>query len=305
MPTIVPSLLLLLTAVIWGAAFVAQRLGMDHVGPFAFTVSRNLLGVLALAPVLWWRRRGVARTLAAPGGRGALAAGSLACGTALFAATMLQQIGLQWTSAGLSGFLTANYVLLVPAIGCFVGRPPLRTTWIGVALALAGLFFISVGPDAALAVGRGEALTLLCAAVFAVQILCVDRWAERVDPIALAAGEFAVGFLEGLPFLLLPSESARLSAASLRAALPAIAFAGFLSSGVAYTLQVVAQRRVRPAIASILMSLEAVFAALFGRLFLHQVLSPRQIAGCALVFAAVVFVQLAALRRPPPPPRNG
>ena len=296
--SVVPSLLLLVTAVIWGAAFVAQRLGMDHVGPFAFTVSRNVLGVLALAPVLWWRRREVARTLAAPGGRAALAAGSLACVTALFAATMCQQIGLQWTSAGLSGFLTANYVLLVPAIGCLVGRPPLRTTWVGVALALAGLYFISVGPDASVAVGRGEALTLLCAAIFAVQILCVDRWAPRTDPIALAAGQFAVGFLEGLPFLALPSEAGRLSAASLRAALPAIAFAGVLSSGVAYTLQVVAQRRTRPAIASLLMSLEAVFAALFGWIFLRQALSPRQIAGCALVFAAVVFVQLAAARRP-------
>ena len=292
----VPSLLLLVTAVIWGAAFVAQRLGMDHVGPFAFMVARNALGVLALAPVLMWRRREVARTLAAPGGRGALAAGSLACGTALFAASALQQVGLQWTSAGLSGFLTATYVLLVPVLGCFVGRPPLRTTWAGVALALAGLYFISVGPDASLAVGKGEALTLLCALVFAVQILCVDRWAARVDPIALAAGEFAVGFLEGIPFLALPSEAGRLSFASLRAAFPAIAFAGFLSSGVAYTLQVVAQKRVRPAIASLLMSLEAVFAALFGRLFLDQALSARQVAGCALVFAAVVFVQLAAAR---------
>ena len=131
------------------------------------------------------------------------------------------------------------------------------------------------------------------------QILCVDRWAPRTDPIALAAGQFAVGFLEGLPFLALPSEAGRLSAASLRAALPAIAFAGFLSSGVAYTLQVVAQRRTRPAIASLLMSLEAVFAALFGWLFLRQALSPRQIAGCALVFAAVVFVQLAAARTAP------
>ena len=169
--------------------------------------------------------------------------------------------------------------------------------WIGVAIALAGLFLISVAPDASLAIGRGEALTLLCALLFAVQILCVDRFAPDLDPVALAAGEFLVSFLAGLPFLLLPSESARLSAASLRAALPAVAFAGLLSSGVAYTLQIVAQRRTRPAIASLLMSLEAVFAALFGWLFLRQALSARQIAGCALVFAAVVFVQLAAARR--------
>ena len=295
MQSLVPSLLLLLTAVIWGAAFVAQRLGMDHVGPWTFGVARNLLGFLALLPVIAWRRRCGLPT----GSPRALLAGSLACGAALFAASMAQQVGLQWTSAGLSGFLTANYVLLVPVFGCFIGRPPLRTTWVGVALALTGLFLISVGPDAALAIGRGEALTLLCAALFAVQILCVDRFAPRVDPVALAAGEFLVSFVAGLPFLLLPSESARLSAAALRGALPAVAFAGFLSSGVAYTLQIVAQKRSRPAIASLLMSLEAVFAALFGWLFLRQALTPRQIAGCALVFVAVVFVPLAAALRTP------
>ena len=295
MQSLVPSLLLLLTAVIWGAAFVAQRLGMDHVGPWTFGVARNLLGFLALLPVIAWRRRCGLPT----GSPRALLAGSLACGAALFAASMAQQVGLQWTSAGLSGFLTANYVLLVPVFGCFIGRPPLRTTWVGVALALTGLFLISVGPDAALAIGRGEALTLLCAALFAVQILCVDRFAPRVDPVALAAGEFLVSFVAGLPFLLLPSESARLSAAALRGALPAVAFAGFLSSGVAYTLQIVAQKRSRPAIASLLMSLEAVFAALFGWLFLRQALTPRQIAGCALVFVAVAFVQLAAALRAP------
>ena len=295
MQSLVPSLLLLLTAVIWGAAFVAQRLGMDHVGPWTFGVARNLLGFLALLPVIAWRRRCGLPT----GSPRALLAGSLACGAALFAASMAQQVGLQWTSAGLSGFLTANYVLLVPVFGCFIGRPPLRTTWVGVALALTGLFLISVGPDAALAIGKGEALTLLCAALFAVQILCVDRFAPRVDPVALAAGEFLVSFVAGLPFLLLPSESARLSAAALRGALPAVAFAGFLSSGVAYTLQIVAQKRSRPAIASLLMSLEAVFAALFGWLFLQQALTPRQIAGCALVFVAVVFVQLAAALRTP------
>lgn len=292
-----PSLLLLLTALIWGSAFVAQRLGMEHVGPFAFLSSRNLLGFLALLPVIAWRRRHLGADPLAGGVR-ALAVGSAACGAALFAASACQQVGLLWTTAGLSGFLTANYVLLVPVLGCFVGRPPLRTTWIGVALALAGLYLISVGPDAKLSAGPGEALTLLCALLFAVQILCVDRFAPRVDPVALAAGEFLFGFLAGLPFLALPSEAPRLSLAAFRAALPAIAFAGFLSSGVAYTLQIVAQKRTRPAIASLLMSLEAVFAALCGRIFLREALSPRQIVGCALVFVAVALVQLLAARAP-------
>ena len=283
--------MLLLTAVIWGGGFLAQQLGMDHVGPWTFGVVRNALAVLALLPVIAWRRRPV-------GSRRALAIGSVACGTALFTASMAQQVGLQYTSAGLSGFLTAVYVLLVPVFGCFVGRRPPRAVWTGVAIALCGLFAICVGPDASLAVGRGEALTLLCSALFAVQILCIDRFAADVDPVALSAGEFFVGFVEGLPFAALPSESARLSFAAVRAALPAIAFAGVLSSGVAYTLQTVAQSRTPPAVASLLMSLEAVFAALFGWAILGQTLSPRQLAGCAAVFAAVVFVQLRAQGRP-------
>ena len=281
--------MLLLTAVIWGAGFLAQQLGMDHVGPWTFGVVRNALAVLALLPVIAWRRRpaGAARDLAL---------GSLACGTALFSASMAQQVGLQYTSAGLSGFLTAIYVLLVPVFGCLAGRKPPRRVWTGVAIALVGLFLICVGPDASLAVGRGEALTVVCSALFAVQILCIDRFAAKVDPVALSAGDFLVGFVEGLPFLSLPSESARLSLAAVRAALPAIAFAGVLSSGVAYTLQTVAQSRTPPAVASLLMSLEAVFAALFGWMILHQTLSPRQIAGCAAVFAAVAFVQIGASR---------
>lgn len=283
--------MLLLTAVIWGGGFLAQQLGMDHVGPWTFGVVRNALAVLALLPVIAWRRRPA-------GSPRALAVGSLACGTALFLASMAQQVGLQYTSAGLSGFLTAVYVLLVPVFGCFVGRRPPRAVWTGVAIALCGLFAICVGPDASLAVGRGEALTLLCSALFAVQILCIDRFAADVDPVALSAGEFFVGFVEGLPFAALPSESARLSFAAVRAALPAIAFAGVLSSGVAYTLQTVAQSRTPPAVASLLMSLEAVFAALFGWAILGQTLSPRQLVGCAAVFAAVVFVQLRAQGRP-------
>lgn len=282
--------MLLLTAVIWGAGFLAQQLGMDHVGPWTFGVVRNALAVLALLPVIAWRRRPV-------GSRRALAIGSVACGTALFTASMAQQVGLQYTTAGLSGFLTAVYVLLVPVFGCFVGRRPPRAVWTGVAIALCGLFAICVGPDASLAVGRGEALTLLCSALFAVQILCIDRFAADVDPVALSAGEFFVGFVEGLPFVALPSESARLSLAAVRAALPAIGFAGILSSGVAYTLQTVAQSRTPAAVASLLMSLEAVFAALFGWALLDQTLSPRQLAGCAAVFVAVVFVQLRAPER--------
>lgn len=284
---------LVFVAAIWGAGFLAQQLGMDHVGPWAFGVVRNALAVAVLLPVVLARRARV------PSLR-TFALGSFACGTALFAASMAQQVGLQWTSAGMGGFLTAMYVLFVPVAGIAAGRKPPRGIWTGVALAIAGLFLISFGPDASLRVGRGEALELACAFLFAVQILCIDKFAPGMDPVALSCGEFAVCALEGLPFLALQSESARLSGEAIAAAFPAIAFAGVFSSGVAYTLQTVAQTVTAPAVASLAMSLEAVFAALFGWVFLHQAMTPRQMAGCGLMLAAVVFVQLRALERDRP-----
>ena len=280
--------MLLLAAVIWGAGFLAQQLGMDHVGPWTFGVVRNALAVAALLPVVALRR-------AKAGPPRKIAAGSVVCGTALFSASMAQQVGLQWTSAGMGGFLTSIYVLAVPLIGLGIGRKPPRGTWSAVAIAVAGLFMICVGPDASMRLGRGEALELACALLFAVQILCIDRFAADVDPVALSCGEFAVCFVEGLPFLALPSEAAKLSATAIAAAFPALAFAGIVSSGVAYTLQTVAQARTRPAVASLTMSLEAVFAAFFGWAVLHQTMSARQIAGCALLFCAVVSAQLLSL----------
>jgi len=282
--------LLLVTAVIWGAAFLAQKLGMDHVGPYCFTVVRNLLATVFLLGVIALRRKG--DILGALSPRTLLA--GFWCGFALFVAMMLQQIGILYTKPGICAFLTVNYVLAVPLLGVFCRRMPRLYVWPGAALAVAGTYLICVAGGEAAGLGKGELLSILCAVGFGVQILVVDFWVAKpgVDVLGLCAAQFFTGALLGLPFLLLPSERALLDVAHLRAGLGAILFCGILSSGVAYTLQNVGQKLVAPALAAILMSLESAFALLFGYLFLRETLTARQIAGCAIVFSAVILTQV-------------
>ncbi len=293
--------ILLLVSVIWGGGFLAQKMGMDHVGPFAFTVYRNVLASGFLLAVIAVRRQFF-------GVRGAFSkasvVGGIWCGVTLWIAMMSQQIGIIGTSPGTCAFLTANYALIVPILGLFIGRAPRPYVWAGVALALGGTFLICVKGGEFL-LGRGEAMTLLCAYLFAVQMLVVDRCVSRpgVDVIGLSCVQFAVCIVMGLPFMALPSERALLSFSDVRAAAGAIAFAGLLSSGVAYTLQNVGQKLVQPAIAGILLSLESVFGVLFGWLAWRlgwladpEVMSARRLVGYALVFAAVVLVQIVSTR---------
>ena len=291
------SLLLLVTALIWGCAFLAQKLGMDHVGPFAFVVARNALAVPFLLGVIAVRNRldGSHRPVRACFGRMEWI-GGFWCGCALFVASMLQQVGIQYTTPGVCAFLTANYVLAVPILGLFVGRRPHGFVWPGVVLALAGTYLISMtGP---VPVGKGELFTILCAFCFGGQILVVDHYVARADVLALSCVQFLASVAIGLPFLLLPSERALLSPANVWAAAGAIAFCGIFSSGVAYTLQNIAQGRVPPALAAIIMALESVFGALAGWLFLNESLTARQLAGCGLVLAAVIFTETCgALKR--------
>ena len=295
------TLLLLLTAVIWGAAFLAQKLGSDHLGAFAFTGARSLLGGLSLLVVLAAAERGsLRRAVARATARPALVAG-LSSGAALFIATMFQQLGIAHTTPGISGFLTSVYILFVPLLGLCLGQRPGAFLWPCIAVALCGLHLICLAPGEAFGIGPGETLTLVCAVCFAVEILIVAHYAPRTDVLAMSCVQFFTGAILALPFLALPSEVARLHAANVRAALPGILFCGVFSSGVAYTLQNIAQGRVPPAIAALLMSLESAFALLFGWLLLGDTQTPRQLLGCALVFAAVVLSQiLDTLRRPSP-----
>ncbi len=282
-----PSLILLCTS-IWGAAFLAQKLGAAHFGPFAFNSYRNFLG-FALLFVVQFARRGRGGIL--PTRRERI--GGAASGVALCAAMMAQQLGIEQTSPGISAFLTANYVLLVPIFAWATGRGrPAADVWVSVALAAYGTYLISVTGEDRFAVGRGELWTLLCAALFAVQIMVVDRFAHDVDVLRFSMVQLFVAALVALPFVLLPSELARAGWEPFVAGLPALLFVGLLSSGVAYTLQNLGQALTPPALAAILMSMESVFGAFFGWLILRDSLAGRQLAGCALVLGAVILSQL-------------
>ena len=289
-------LLILICTLIWGTAFLAQKSGAEHFGPLSLTCLRNLLATAFLATAIAIHDR-FAR---APWrmGRSELVGGTLS-GLVLFGAMTAQQIGIESTTPGVSAFLTANYILFVPVLAWLTGRSkPGRAVIIGVVLALAGSYLISVrATDAVFAIGPGELWTLLCAVLFAVQIMVVDRFARKVDIVRFSIVQLFAAALFSAPFILLPSELARASWSGFAAGLPALLYIGLLSSGVAYTLQNLGQARTPPALAAIIMSMESVFSALFAWLLRDVTMPPRQILGCALVFAAVILAQLPLLRR--------
>ena len=296
---VIGPLLILLCTVIWGSAFIAQKLGADHYGPIAINCYRNVIAGFFLWGVLAIRNRARGSV---PEGDAAVAAvrrrretlGGVASGICVFAAEVAQQVGIEHTTPGVSAFLTANYVLLVPVFAWLIGRGrPGVAVWIGVALATTGSYFISLGPGERLgAIGTGEAWTLACAVLFAVQIMVVDHFVPGSDMLRFSMVQMFVAGLVALPFLLLPSELKRLSLDGFMKGLPALAYLGIVSSGIAYTLQNLGQARTPPALAAIIMAMESVFGALFGWLLLGDVMTTRQLFGCASVLAAVILSQL-------------
>ena len=288
------SLLLLLGSVIWGAAFAAQRMGMDHVPPFTFSGVRMMLAGLVMIPaaILAKKKNGMAAVPAEI--RREQRKGGLLCGLLLFAATSLQQIGLVYTSAGKAGFITALYVVLVPVAGwLFLRKQPGRTIWAGVGLAVAALYLLCI-PETGFRMEHGDAYVLGCAVCFTGQILCVDHYAPRVDSFTLARDEFLI--TGGLSMIIaLLTEEIRLEGI-LEAAVP-ILYAGVLSGAVGYTLQIIGQRDVNPTIASLLMCLESVFAVLTGVILLGERMTGREAAGCVLMFTAVILAQLSTAMR--------
>ena len=280
------SLLLLLTAVIWGVAFVAQSAGMDHVGPYTFNCARSLLGGLVLLPVLAARRRGETRSLSRRERRTLLAGGAM-CGAALFMASSLQQIGIQYTSVGKAGFITACYIVLVPLLGLLLGKRCSLSVAAAVGMALVGLYLLCVTET--LSVGLGDLLMLGCALMFSVHILVIDFFAPRADGVALSCIQFFVcALLSAVPALALE----RPSLAGLAAAWVPVLYAGVLSSGVGYTLQMVGQRGMNPTVASLILSLESCVSVLAGWLLAGERLTGRELTGCAVMFAAIVLAQL-------------
>lgn len=294
------NFLLMLAALIWGSAFVAQSVGMDYLGPFTFNSVRSFMGSLVLLPVIWFMDR-QKKDGAKGDGQGALGKsaevkqqekkilllGGLCCGVILTVSTSLQQIGLVYTTAGKAGFITALYILIVPLLGLFLGRKVGGKTWLGVALAVIGMYLLCIKEG--FSISYGDFMVLLCAFVFSLHILTVDYFSPKVDGVRLSCIQFFVcGCLCAVPMVIFEHPEIY---QILQAWLPLI-YAGVLSSGVAYTLQIITQKHLNPTVASLLMSLESVFAALTGWLILNERLSPKELLGCVLVFAAIILAQL-------------
>ncbi len=281
------NLLLLLTAIIWGSALVAQSVSMDLVGPFTFQCMRSILGTLALLPVAAVFRDKQNPRLRTPAGRRDQRVCGLICGVSFFVAGSFQQIGLCYTSPGKAGFITALYIVLVPLAGIFFGKRAGWHVWAGVLLALAGLYLLCVTEG--FSIQLGDLLVFFSSFAFAVQILAIDHYSGRVDGIKLSCTQFAINaLLSGMGMLVCETPSL---SAILACWLP-ICYTGILSGGLAYTLQIIGQRYTGPIIASLLLSLESVFSVLFGWLLLNQALSGRELLGCALMFAAILLAQV-------------
>lgn len=298
------TLLLLIASFIWGTAFVAQSVGMDHLNAFAFNGIRNFIGFLTLIPVLIWQiytkktdmnivhkpcscgntlQNNIKTTFSKD-----LLLGGLICGTALCIASNFQQLGIQYSTVGKSAFITTLYIVLVPLLGLFFKKKLPLQIWMGVILAMIGLYLLCMKNEA-FVLGTGDIYLLLCAFFFTIQITAVDYFAPKVNCVALSIMQFLVTAILSsicMIFTEIPTWEDILGAA-----LP-LFYAGVMSCGIAYTLQIVGQKHLSATVASLVMSLESVFAALAGWLILKEILSTKEFIGCCLVFAAVILTQL-------------
>lgn len=285
------GLLLALTAFIWGSAFVAQSLGMNYVGPFTFNAVRSLIGGAFLLPVIYLmdRQKGKEniRGRMTSSEKSVLLKGGICCGLVLTVSSSLQQVGIRYTTVGKAGFITALYIVIVPLLGIFLKKRVRTAVWAGVVLATVGLYLITMTED--LSIRKGDFYVLLCAFFFSIHILVIDYFSPLTDGVRLSCIQlFICGILSGIPMLL--TERPQISAV-IASGIP-ILYAGLLSSGIAYTLQIVAQKHINPVIASLICSLESVFAVICGWIFLRQTLSVKELIGCIVVFAAIILAQL-------------
>ena len=295
------NMLLILTALIWGSAFVAQSIGMEYIGPFTFGAVRSILGGLTLLPVIFFRKK---KSQANKGKaepdekkekneqRKTLLAGGICCGICLTIGSMAQQIGLQYTTAGKGGFITALYILIVPLLGLAFGRKAGKKVWCGVILAVVGMYFLCVKDG--FSISKGDWIILAGSFAFAGHILVIDYFSPKVDGVKMACIQFWVcAVFSAVPAFL--TETIRIS--GLLAAWAPILYAGVLSCGVAYTLQIIGQKNMNPTVASLILSLESCISVLAGWVILGQKLTAREILGCVLMFGAIVLAQMAEKRR--------
>lgn len=294
------SLLLLLTAAIWGFAFAAQSVGMEYIGSFTFNAVRNLLAVVVLIPCIAVMNKTGARAKDVDkenvkvvnkkeqGSNKTLIIGGICCGTLLCIASNLQQFGLKQTTVGKTGFITTMYIVLVPILGIFLKKKVAGRVWVSVVIAVAGLYMLCM-TGGGFYLQKGDALVMLCAVVFSIHILTIDYFAQKVDGVKMACIQFFVcSLLSAICMLIFEEPKLELI---LQAWLP-ILYAGVMSCGVGYTLQIVGQKGMNPTVASLILSLESVISVIAGWAILGQALSVRELIGCGLMFIAIVLVQL-------------
>ena len=282
------AFMLFLTAFIWGTAFVAQSVGMDYLEPISFNGIRNIVGGAALIPCIavLGKINGTSNNLEEYN-RKDLIKGGIFCGLLLFLASTLQQMGLQYTSAGKGGFITAFYIVIVPLFGLFLKKKIGWKVWLAVGIAIGGLYFLCITEK--LSIGKGDVLIFLCAVIFSLHILVIDYFSPKVDGVKMSCIQFFVAGIVALPFMFIfetPTIQEMING------IYPILYAGVLSSGVAYTLQIVGQKNVNPAIASLILSLESCFSVLAGWAVLGERLSNRETLGCVLMFTAIILAQL-------------
>ena len=289
--------LLFLAALIWGVAFVAQSMGMEYVGPFTFNGCRFLLGGFVLTPSAFLREQKYRQshqfqklsvtekkkhtTITILGG--------ICCGIAIFVASSFQQVGMQYTSVGKAGFITALYIVLVPILGIFLKKKVAPAVWMGVVLGAIGSYFLCMTES--FTINSGDLLIFACAVCFSFHIMIIDYFAPKADGVALSCLQF---WFSGIVSMIIALLTENMEIASILQAAGPILYAGIMSCGVAYTLQILGQKRMNPAIASLILSCESVVSVLAGWLILQEVMTKRQLLGCVLVFGAVLLDQIPA-----------
>ena len=292
------TIFLFLTALIWGAAFVAQSVSMDYIEPMTFICLRSLIGGIFLIPVIWFLDRKkknsgeIVSSVAVKWNDKKVIEAGIACGLCLFLANCFQQTGIQYTTVGKAGFITSFYIIIVPLLGLFLKKHCGILTWISVVIALAGLYFLCINET--LYIQKGDFMILVSAFFFAAQILVIDYYNQFVDGVKMSCIQFLTGAVLAF-FAMMIFEDPQWSMI-VKAAMP-ILYTGIMSTGVGYTLQIVGQKGLNPTVAALILSLESVFSALSGFVILHQILSVRELIGCVLMFGAIILAQLPDFRQ--------
>ena len=285
------NVMLIITALIWGTAFVAQSVGMDYVGPYTFLFARSIIGGTFLIPCMFFLKsfnkgKQEENNTKKKNNR-TLVTGGILCGIMLFVASAFQQCGIQYTTVGKAGFITALYIIIVPILGIFFKKKAGIKIWIAVLICVAGLYLLCINET--FSISNGDLLVFACAFFFAVHILVIDYFSPKVDGVMMSCIQFFVCGIVSAVFMFIYEKPE--IGTIINAYIPVL-YAGIVSSGIGYTLQIVAQKDTEPVIASLLMSLESVFAVLGGWVILHQVLSFKEFIGCVLVFCAIIIAQI-------------